>query len=224
MAGFYSQWTECDCQWAACGPELDDSPAVQQSAMAINDFAIDSVSKALSDTGSTAPHFALLAKGKGMLRLCLICAACFQSLGPKLKSIAGSQSQNERKSDAMRGPTPVWNYKGFLPLPGHQMQVFAVNKQLLRWEFEEASGTIATTLLSHERDYSLASLYCCSCLHCTLSCASGVAGVEVTEVSGSRKLILTVDLKHCGEPVDEPVPWIHQAPQVHAISNVGNLT
>ena len=129
-----------------CGPKLDcDSPAVQQSALAMNDFTIDFVIKALSDTGSIAPHFVLLAKDRGML------CSCFQSLGPKLRSIAGEQSQNEHKSDATRGPTPVWNYKGFLPLQGHQMLVFTVIKQHMRGDVQEASGTVATTLLSQDR-------------------------------------------------------------------------
>ena len=47
--------------WAQAGLS---SPAVQQSAMAINDITIDFVIKALSDTGSVAPHFVLLAKDR----------------------------------------------------------------------------------------------------------------------------------------------------------------
>ena len=131
-----SVWAKLDC----------DSPAVQQSAMAINDFTIDFVIKALSDTGSIyRSAFCATAKDRGML------CSCFQSLGPKLRSIPGERSQNEHKSDATRGPTPVWNYKGFLPLQRHQMLVFTVIKQHMRGDVQEASGTVATTLLSQDR-------------------------------------------------------------------------
>ena len=100
----------------------------------------------------------------------MLCS-CFQSLGPKLESIAGEQSQNEHQSDAMRGPTPVWNYKGFLPLQGHQMLIFTVIKQHMRGDVQEASGTVATTLLSQDRAVqSFIVWQACilvSCLHST---------------------------------------------------------
>ena len=85
------------------------------------------------------------------------------------------------------------------------MLVFHVFRQHLSGEHQEASGTIATTLLSEERE-----------VHCRLASMILLLFVLVcialvlqewqefqVEVTGSRKLTLTVDLKHRGEPVGE---------------------
>ena len=125
---------------------------------------------------------------------------------PGPRTITGSmQTQTTHKSHAMRGPTPMWNYKGFLPLQGHQMLVFHIFGQHLSGEHQEASGTIATTLLSEEREAhcrSASMILLLFVLVCIALVLQEWQEFQV-EVTGNRKLILTVDLKHRGEPVGE---------------------